>query len=122
MFGLVLQSVLVRAGVTELAAYTVQLVVTVGLNVELNRRTTWRNRRVRLRAHALSAAGRVAMAIASWPLFLLLTAHFRIGGLVANALVVAFGMTVNFTVGEKLAYRIRALPGALVLTPERIPE
>ena len=105
VLGLLLQLLLIQAGMNEVAAFTLQLVVTLALNIELNRRYTWGDRVHGVRAIVKVAAGRITMAIVSWPLFLLLVSLLHVNSLLANGATVVFTMGVNFLMGELWAFK-----------------
>ena len=104
LIGLVLQLLLVNAGVSEVPAYTIQLIFTVVLNYDLNRAITWRDREHSVHAAVKFFGSRALTLAASWLLFVTLVNGLGINHLAANGLSVFIAMFLNYTLSDRWAF------------------
>lgn len=104
--GVVLLEALVRSGVEPLAAFGIQLAVTLGLNFSYNYLVTWRDRaRVGLpRQMAWFLSTRGATQFVSWLLFAGLTAAVGLHHQVANGVCLVMAAAVNFYITDKVVF------------------
>lgn len=118
VIGLGLQWSLMQVGIAVTVAYTIQLIVSIVLIYELNRRITWRDR-----SHSIASAfrfytGRVATSLLSWGLFWVLIHTTTVNPLFANFLTVIAATVVNYFVSELWAFR----SSAGIISPNQIQE
>lgn len=104
--GLSLQWQLVRIGVSVTVAYTIQLLLTIWLNFELNRRITWRDRGHDKMAPMQFLVGRLMTAAAAFVIFVSLMQLPYMHHLIANGVSVALAMGANYVIGDRYIFRV----------------
>ncbi|GFJ96706.1 glycosyltransferase [Phytohabitans rumicis] len=104
--GVVLLEALVRTGMDPLAAFGVQLAVTLALNFSYNYLVTWRDRVRAGLARRISwfLATRGATQFLSWLLFAGLSAAVGLHHQVANGVCLVMAAAVNYYVTDKVVF------------------
>lgn len=86
-------------------ANTIQLIVTVALSLELNRRLTWADRFYDKHVALRFVTTRIATLVVSWLAFIPL--HMIVNYLIANTIIVATVTVFNFVIGDTYVFNHR---------------
>lgn len=105
--GLMILFILNLINVDIIAANTIQLVLTFIVNLELNRRITWRDRNFDSWTVVRFFTSRLVIASLSWIAFIPL--QRSVNYITANVILVAAATVFNFTIGDKYVFRPRKM-------------